>query len=68
MKKQTNVWAVISMLLVSAAIALFVTWLISVVLVKVGITGLLHMVALMIVMPITFAISALMLARKVLLN
>ncbi len=68
MRKQANLWAVIATLVASALFALLITWLVSIVLVNLGIAGFLHMIALMLVMPIAFAVIALLLARKVLLD
>lgn len=56
--------AVILSLIASAVIALAVTAGISFVLMKVGIAGFSHMVAVMIVMPLSFAIAAWLFARK----
>lgn len=66
MKKRANIWALIIVLVVSAILALLTTWLISMLLLRFGISGFGHMVALMIAMPIAFAVIALVFARKLL--
>jgi hypothetical protein len=68
MKKPTNIGAVIATLVASAILALVATWLISMLLLKLGISGFGHMVALMIAMPIAFAAIALLVARKLLVS
>ena len=60
----SRITAVALSLVASAAIALAVTALISFLLVKVGIAGFGHMIAVMVIMPLAFAAAAWILARK----
>jgi hypothetical protein len=55
---------VILSLIASAGISLAITAVISFLLVKAGIGGFSHMVAVMIVMPLSFALAAWLFARK----
>lgn len=60
----SRILAVILSLIASAAIAFGVTAAISFLLVKAGIAGFAHMIAVMIVMPLSFAVAAWFFARK----
>ena len=56
--------AVIFSLIAAAVIAFAVTAGVSFLLVKIGIAGFSHMIAVMIVMPLSFALAAWLFARK----
>jgi hypothetical protein len=61
---KSRLTTVILCLIASAVIALAVTAGISFLLIKVGIAGFSHMIAVMIVMPLSFAVVAWFFARK----
>jgi hypothetical protein len=67
-RMNSRLTAVILSLIASAVIALAFTAGVSFLLIKLGIAGFGHMVALMIVMPLSFAIAAWLFARKFVLG
>lgn len=66
--KGARLFGIVVTLFSSTLFALLVTWGCSYVLLKVGIGGFAHTVILMVTLPLTFAVVALFLARKVLLR
>jgi hypothetical protein len=64
MVRMNRIIAVILSLIAAAAIAFAVTAGVSFLLVKIGIAGFSHMIALMLVMPLSFAVAAWLFARK----
>jgi predicted PurR-regulated permease PerM len=68
LRMNSRLTAVILSLIASAVIALAFTAAVSFLLVKVGIAGFSHIVAVMIVMPLSFAVAAWFFARKIVID
>ena len=64
MVHMNRITAVILSLIAAAVIAFAVTAGVSFLLVKIGIAGFAHMIAVMVVMPLSFALAAWLFARK----
>jgi hypothetical protein len=63
-RMNSRITAVILSLVASAVIAFFVTVLVSFLLAKAGIVGIIYMLSMMVVMPVTFALAAWFFARR----
>ncbi len=68
MNQQARLTAVVVTLVASAIAAVAATWLVSMLMIDLGITGMTHAIALMLVMPLSFGVVALLIARKLLLK
>lgn len=68
MAQQTKFVAVVLTLVGAAVAAVVLTWIGAYLLLGIGVRGLPHMVALMVIMPLSFGIIALFIARRVLLR